>query len=177
MRQQNPPSAFLLTIAVVFLACLAAPYGCGTLPDPGPVNQAPGTGLQAPVPSRPKPAPTSAPSRPAATPPAATPADTATVIDETAPGILTTLGIFMGMPGVGVAAAALWRRFKPARAFVDVVRSVQTGRASLKALGDPGVLKQFDLCMSNQYPATSRLVKRVKTKTGIISITKAIAEC
>jgi len=105
--------------------------------------------------------------------------DPADAIDDAAPSILTILGALLGLPAVGVGAAAAWRTIRPARAITNLVHSIQAGRAEIKAHaaagkyadgGDP--LEDFDMTVGVlQDDATEKLVRTVKRKGKIRSIT------
>ena len=94
----------------------------------------------------------------------------AETIDAAVPALLTTLGSLLGLPVVGIGAGALWRHYRPARRFVNLVQAVQVARNQLKGHEDGLALAMVDKALAVMHASTEAAVRAVKVKQKIKSV-------
>ena len=96
-------------------------------------------------------------------------------VDEAMPPIFVSLGSLLGLPAVGITAAALWRRFRPAKATVELVKAIQRNR-EIMYQGGSGAdnLNLLDAVLSEDVDSGVRAtIKRIKKIHNIESVTDA----
>lgn len=96
----------------------------------------------------------------------------ADMTDNVIPGLLTTIGLSAGIPILGVIGA-FWQKWKLGRSAMNIIATIQAGRQRLKDGGFDEALNVIDETLGEQTKETTKFVRDVKDKIGLLSVSKS----